>query len=95
VAECKFWNGEKKFLETIDQLLGYLTWRNSKTSVIIFVRNKEMTSVVATAKSATMKHSNFVRELPDSDISWFNNIFSLPIDKNKEIKLAVQLFHIP
>ena len=31
IAECKFWSGEKGFLETIDQLLGYLTWRDSKT----------------------------------------------------------------
>lgn len=95
VAECKFWSGEKKFLETIDQLLGYLTWRDSKTSVIVFVRNKDMTSVVATVKTGTKKHKYFVRELPLSDTSWFNYIFSLPIDNNKEIKLAIQLFHIP
>jgi len=95
VAECKFWSGEKKFLETIYQLLGYLTWRDSKTSVVIFVQNKYMTSVVKTSNTATKKHSCFIRELASSDTSWFNYIFSLPKDKNKEIKLAVQLFHIP
>jgi hypothetical protein len=26
VAECKFWRGEKSFMETIDQLLSYLSW---------------------------------------------------------------------
>ncbi|MCX6233657.1 MAG: hypothetical protein NT175_02890 [Bacteroidetes bacterium] len=95
VAECKFWSGEKKFLETIDQLLGYLTWRDSKTSVVVFVQNKDMTAVVETAKEATKKHGSFIRELAASDTSWFNYIFSLPTDKNKEIKMAVQLFHIP
>lgn len=39
VGECKFWKGEKSFLSTIDQLLGYLTWRDSKTAVIMFVKN--------------------------------------------------------
>jgi len=95
VSECKFWGGEKKYLETIDQLLGYLTWRDSKTSLVVFVQNKDMTSVVETAKVATKKHICFIRELPASDISWLNYIFSLPTDKNKEIQLAVQLFHIP
>jgi hypothetical protein len=38
VAECKFWGGEKVFHKTIDQLLNYLTWRDSKTAVIIFVQ---------------------------------------------------------
>ena len=83
------------FLETINQLLGYLTWRDSKTSVVIFVQNKDMTAVVSTAKIATKKHPCFINELSPSDTSWFNYVFSLPTDKNKEIKLAIQLFHIP
>lgn len=95
ISECKFWGGEKAFLKTIDQLLGYLTWRDSKTSVVIFVRNKDFTSVLETVKKATPNHPNFVREATQSDESWFNYIFSLPDDPNKELKLAVQLFHIP
>ncbi len=34
VAECKFWGGAKKHFETIDQILSYLTWRDSKTAWI-------------------------------------------------------------
>jgi hypothetical protein len=30
IAECKFWHGQKAFGEAIGQLLGYLTWRDSK-----------------------------------------------------------------
>ena len=41
IAECKFWKGKKVFLDTISQLLGYLTWRDSKASVIMFVPNKD------------------------------------------------------
>ena len=95
ISECKFWGGEKAFFKTIDQLLGYLTWRDSKTSIVIFVRNKDITAVLATVKSETPNHPNFVRELNQSDENWFNYIFSLPEDPNKELKLAVQLFHIP
>lgn len=41
IAECKFWKGEKAFLETISQLLGYASWRDTKTAILIFNRNKQ------------------------------------------------------
>src|SRR5262249_5480395 len=41
IAECKFWGGPKAFLETINQLLGYLSWRDTKTAVVIFNRNRD------------------------------------------------------
>ena len=44
IAECKFWRGKKTFLDTISQLLGYLTWRDSKAAVIMFVPNKDFTA---------------------------------------------------
>lgn len=95
VGECKFWTGEKGFLQTIDQLLGYLTWRDSKTSVIMFVRNKDITSVIETAKESIQKHENFIKFVDEKDGSWFNYIFHLNGDKNKEIKVAVMLYHTP
>jgi hypothetical protein len=36
IAECKFWKGEKVFIGTIDQLLSYLSWRDTKAAVIVF-----------------------------------------------------------
>ncbi|MEK5232055.1 hypothetical protein MHB42_09795 [Lysinibacillus sp. FSL K6-0232] len=95
VGECKFWTGAKGFLKTIDQLLGYLTWRDSKTSVIMFVRNKDFTSVIQTAKESILTHENFIKFVDQKDESWFNYIFHLNGDKNKEIKVAVMLYHIP
>ncbi len=40
IAECKIWSGDSKLLEAVDQLLGYLTWRDVKTALIIF--NKDV-----------------------------------------------------
>lgn len=95
IAECKFWSGIKGFLGTIDQLLGYLTWRDSKTSVIMFVTNKDFSNVLAEVKKGIVDHDNFISEQTASGESWFNFTFSLPIDTNKEIKMAVQLYHLP
>lgn len=95
VGECKFWTGAKGFLKTIDQLLGYLTWRDSKTSVIMFVRNKDFTSVIQSAKESIQTHENFIKFVNEKDESWFNYIFHLNGDKNKEIKVAIMLYHTP
>jgi hypothetical protein len=32
IAECKFWKGEKALLATLDQLLSYLSWRDTKAA---------------------------------------------------------------
>lgn len=95
IAECKFWSGESDFLKTINQLLGYLTFRDSKCSVIIFVRNLKIVPVLESAKSAAQSHPNFVKEVTSVSESWINYIFSLPTDSSKEIKIAVQIYHIP
>jgi len=95
IAECKFWTGEKGYLKTISQLLNYLTWRDTKTSVIIFVRQKDFSSILSKVETITKIHSNYVGFVSKSDENWFNYRFHLNDDKNREIKLAVQLFHIP
>lgn len=95
VGECKFWTGPKGFLKTIDQLLGYLTWRDSKTAVIMFVNNKDFSNVVKTAKEIIEEHPNFIRYNNDFDDSWSNYTFHMNGDQNNEFKLAMMLYHTP
>lgn len=95
VGECKFWSGQSGFLKTIDQLLAYLTWRDSKTAVIMFVKNKDFSNVVNIAKEVIQSHPNFVRYNNDFDESWSNYTFHINGDANKEIKLALMLYHTP
>jgi hypothetical protein len=42
IAECKFWGGPVKLTEAMDQLLGYASWRDTKTAIIVFNRNKNL-----------------------------------------------------
>ncbi len=56
VAECKFWGGYKALIETTDQLLGYTTWRDTKTALIIFSRNQDFTNVISEAQRAMKDH---------------------------------------
>ena len=55
VAECKFWSGEKAFLATIDQLLSYLCWRDTKAAVVVFNRNAGFSAVLAKIAEARPK----------------------------------------
>ena len=47
IAECKFWHGPKSFAEAVNQLLGYLSWRDSKCALLIFNSTKDSTAVRA------------------------------------------------
>lgn len=95
IAECKFWDGKKVFLNAISQLLGYLTWRDSKAAVIMFVPNKDFTSVLKTAKSSIVEHPNYLDCVGENDETWFNYIFHLNDDRNRKVYLAVMFYHLP
>lgn len=95
IAECKFWSGGKKYHSTIEQLLRYLTWRYTKASIILFVRQRDFSSILAKIKDVTSSHPNFLSFVNQSDENWFNFRFHINDDRNREVKLAVQLFHIP
>lgn len=95
VAECKFWRGIKSYFAAIDQLLSYLTWRDSKTALILFVGNKEIIPVIEQINNETENHENFVKKDETKSESWLNYTFHLNGDKSRELKLAVLIFHIP
>jgi len=95
VAECKFWQGQKVCLDTLTQLIKYLTWRDSKAAVIFFVRNQDFSEVLSTVKLTVPQHGNFLGDMKPSSETWFNYRFHVDGDRNREIRMAVLLFHFP
>jgi len=100
IAECKFWKGEKGLLQTIDQLLGYTTWRDTKTAILLFNRNKNFSAVLEKIDPVAKSHKNYKREfiltsnkLKNETI--FSYVFHHPNDKNREIYLTIMVFDIP
>ncbi|MBU9477990.1 hypothetical protein [Burkholderia multivorans] len=95
VAECKFWRGEKGYLETIDQLLGYLTWRDTKAAILVFNRNRNFTDVLAKVKEITERHPNFRKFIRQrSETSWMFR-FAHRDDPNREMTVTVMVFDVP
>lgn len=93
IAECKFWAGPKEYLDAITQLLSYLTWRDSKAAIILFARTKSISSVIQTVKDTTAHHPNYLGFVNEKEQSWLNYRFHIINDRNREVKLAVLIFH--
>jgi len=46
IAECKFWRGEKKLMDAVNQLLRYCSWRDTKTAILLFNKTQSFSSVL-------------------------------------------------
>ena len=91
VAECKIWYGKKAYLDAITQLLSYLTWKDSKTAIIIFVRNRGMSHVLNEIKKHTPSHENFKKFNRCYGDNWFEYEF---INEDITFFLSVLVFKI-
>lgn len=95
IAECKFWKGPKAFGEAIDQLLGYTTWRDGKTAILVFNRGTETSTVLTGIDSIAKEHTNFKRTIDWPHESGFRYVMHSNGDKNRELILTVLVFHVP
>jgi hypothetical protein len=95
IAECKFWSGPKKLYETIDQLLGYSSWRDTKTAVVIFNRNRDFSKVLAAIPETVRAHPQYKKDLPGLTETIFRYLFANRDDRNREMYLTVMAFDVP
>lgn len=95
IAECKFWNGPKGLTKTVDQLLGYASWRDTKVAIIIFNRQKNFSHVLRALPESLRAHPNFKRELSPSSETSFRYVFSHRDDPNREMTLTALAFDVP
>jgi hypothetical protein len=95
IAECKFWAGPTVFTATIDQLLGYTSWRDTKTAIVVFNRDTRMSTVLEKIPQLLAAHPNFKRDLPSSTEGRFAAAFSHKGDPSRELLLTVLVFDVP
>lgn len=95
VAECKVWRGEQELSDAIDQLLGYLTWRDCKVALIVFNKDVAGFSGIQTKVPVTLKaRQNYRAELASQPAGEWRYRFHLPDDKGREITVHVFLFNL-
>lgn len=95
IAECKFWAGPKQFLKTIDQLLNYLTWRDCRAAILVFVRDTSMATVLEKVPETLARHPNFQRSIDSTGSDEFRAKMKSARDKALSLDLAVQVYHVP
>lgn len=95
IGECKFYKGPKSVTDALDQLLGYVVWRDTKASLILFVRDGNFTEVVKTANDTVAAHSQCQKQLSAPDRSRRSDfIFSRADDPGRAIHLALLPFKL-
>lgn len=68
VGECKIWSGPSGLLEAINQLLSYLTWRDSKAALIMFnTKNKDFSKLLDTMPETLRRHELFLHDLAPAE----------------------------
>jgi hypothetical protein len=95
IAECKKWSGAGAPLQrAINQLLGYLVWRDTKAALILFVGDKDVTSIIDKAKGALAGHAYHVRPGTSiGDVPTF--ILHHEGDPQRHIRVALVVIPIP
>ena len=93
VAECKMWTGQGAVEDAVNQLDSYLTWRDCKTALIYFVRNKDFMRVLSTVQQALQVISS-MRQVKVSDKNEFDCCFISAANPGQLINIRVMLFNL-
>jgi hypothetical protein len=95
IAECKFWRGPAEFGEAIDQLFGYLSWRDTKCALLVFNQTKDSTRVrtrMFEVMAARPEHRQTRSHAPDGDAQY---VLVKADDPGREIIVTTMLFDMP
>lgn len=95
VGECKLWTGPASLTGALDQLLGYLTWRDSKASVIVFnTRNRDFSKILRAIPDAVRSHGLFLRDLPCEETGEWRVLMRSEEDEGRRVTVHVFLFDL-
>lgn len=95
IAECKKWNGPKTLTDAIDQLRKYLTWRDTKTAIVLFSDRRRFGDVLAQIPEVLRKHPSYKREWKEHSESTFYFKVSQEREPALELYLTVLVFDVP
>jgi hypothetical protein len=87
IAECKIWDGPKTVSDAVDQLLGYLVWRDTKAVLVVFIHTVNATETIEKARVAIRDHPRVVRETPARADGQFQFVV-IADDERREIHLS-------
>jgi hypothetical protein len=95
VAECKVWRGQKEITESIDQLLGYLTWRDCRAALVIFNQHvAAFSGIQAKLPNILSEHANYIARMNVNEAGEWRFKFLSREDPNHHIIVHIFLFNL-
>jgi hypothetical protein len=95
IGECKVWKGPDSLRGAIEQVLGYLAWRDAKAAILLFNRNKDFSAVVEQVPGVVREHPAYLRDTAGAREAEFRAVLRQPGDPSRELHLAVLAFDVP
>lgn len=95
IIECKFWEGKVNYIDGINQLFRYLTWRQNYGILVTFAKRRGFTKVIRKAKEATQEHDTFISgSMSHRSASEFITEHRFPDDVEKKVEIHHLLFNL-
>lgn len=95
VGECKIWTGPKDAKLALDQLMGYLTWRDSKAALIIFnTKNKDFSKVLEALPNAVREHDLSLKALDCSEQGEWRVLMRSAEDEGRRVTVHIFAFDL-
>jgi len=94
IGECKWWHGPKAAQDALDQLFGYMTWRDSRVALIFYVKAKEITPVLDKARAEFEGRDEFITWQSTAGEGELRFRVRWPQDENREATVTALFFHL-
>ncbi len=95
ITECKIWEGSKKLNDGIDQLLGYLTWRDCKTAFLVFNKhNANFSDLLFKIPEVFKNHSKKMKEVEVPESGEWRFVFRSKDDDSRLLYIHVFAFNL-
>ncbi len=95
IAECKFWTGVKSMKDALDQILDYVTWRDSKAALLVFNRNENFSEVLAKVPAGISSHDANRGVVVSVGDNVFRSRLAQRDDPAREIVVTTMVFNVP
>lgn len=89
IGECKVWHGPKGVAEALDQLRGYMVWRDSKAALVMFIKTADSAATVAKLHAAVEAHPSHVLTKASTNPTHRADYVVTADDEGRRVSLAV------
>ncbi len=92
---AKYGKGRGRCKRQSTNFSGYVTWRDTKTALIVFSKNKDFTNVLTKSSEGVPAHPKYKRTVKTVGETQTRYLFSQKNDVNRDVHVSVLAFDIP